>query len=408
MEVNETYFKVNSMTLDDFIENDPIADALYYLMVMIKQSPNAIQIFTPYETIFREARMITIDAYEAKHPEIDFDEKVAQRLQRNYGFGADVAIILSVVYSSLSLCSSLPKNLSMFKDVTYAYMQHYYGQTSNVFPAFEKLVVDQRKQGHSYVVEDLIGVERPAEPTPATKDWKTITNHYNKESIKKCVLSTALSPEDRLKTLDAIEAQYNLDRLSDPCLGSGIFLSFFSNLRNVVSLDLNDGSLPEISETRRIRRLKKKIDEQNEEITGLKRTVKDRDAEIKTLNKNIAKANTEIQSLHGKIDRLSEDNSDKKESAEAKTDDNGYRTRKVTTTVIQKLLAPKLAANGKEHTMSDLAKVIGYLTNYSPEKIRQDLSDPNLLTSAHKKEVAEVNKLFKDIGIDLGLKTPAK
>lgn len=26
MEVNETYYKVNSMTIDDFIENDPIAD----------------------------------------------------------------------------------------------------------------------------------------------------------------------------------------------------------------------------------------------------------------------------------------------------------------------------------------------------------------------------------------------
>lgn len=58
--------------------------------------------------------------------------------------------------------------------------------------------------------------------------------------------------------------------------------------------------------------------------------------------------------------------------------------------------------------MSDLAKVIGYLTNYSPENIRQDLSNPNLLTSVHRKEVAEVNKLFKDIGLDLGLKTPAK
>ena len=408
MEVNETYFKVNSMTLDDFIENDPIADALYYLMVMIKQSPNAIQIYTPYETIFREARMITIDAYENKHPEIDFDEKVAQRLQHKYGFGADVAIILSIVYSSLALCKSLPKNLSLFKDVIYAYMQHYYGQTTNAFPAFEKLIADQRQQGHSYVVEDLIGVERPVEPTQATKDWKTITENYHKETIKQCVLSPSLTPEERLKTLDAIEAQYNVDRLSDPCLGSRVPFLFFNNLRNIVSLDIKDGSLPEISETRRIRRLKKKLDEQHEEITNLKRAVKDKDAEIKTLNKSIGKANTEIQSLHGKIDRLSEDNSDKKESAEAKTDDNGYRTRKVTTTVIQKLLSPRLSANGKEHTMSDLAKVIGYLTNYSPEKIRQDLSDPNLLTSAHKKEVAAVNQLFKDIGIDLGLKTPAK
>jgi len=408
MEVNETYYKVNSMTLDDFIENDPIADAIYYLLVMIKQSNNYIFINQPYEVLFREARMITIDAYENKHPEIDFDDKVARRLLGKYHSQTDAAAILAIVHSSLALCSSLPKNLSMFKDVIYVYMQQFYGQGTNFFPAFEKLVTDQRQKGHSYVVEDLIGVERPAEPTPATKDWKTLTNYYNKEEIKKCVLSNTLSPEERMKTLDAIEAQYNLDRITDPCLGSGLSFSYFRGLRNIVALDINDGSLPEISETRRIRRLKKKIDEQNEEITGLKRTVKDREAEIKTLNKNIAKANTEIQSLHGKIDRLSEDNSDKKESAEAKTDDNGYRTRKVTTTVIQKLLAPKLAANGKEHTMSDLAKVIGYLTNYSPEKIRQDLSDPNLLTSAHKKEVAEVNKLFKDIGIDLGLKTPAK
>ena len=408
MEVNETYYKVNSMTIDDFIENDPIADAMYYLLLMIKQSPNYIYITLPYEVLFREARMITIDAYEDKHPEIDFESKFIQGRMNKYHSITDLAAMLSLVHSSLSLCDSLPKNLSRFKDVIYVYMQQYYGQSTNFFPAFEKLVVDQKQKGHSYVIEDLIGVERPAEPTPATKDWKTITNYYNKEAIKKCVLSTSLSPEERLKTLDAIEAQYNLDRITDPCLGSGVSFLFFRELRNVVSLDINDGSLPEISETRRIRRLKKKIDEQHEEITNLKRAVKDKDAEIKTLNKSIGKANTEIQSLHGKIDRLSEDNSDKKESAEAKTDDNGYRTRKVTTTVIQKLLSPRLSANGKEHTMSDLAKVIGYLTNYSPEKIRQDLSDPNLLTSAHKKEVAAVNQLFKDIGIDLGLKTPAK
>ena len=396
------------MELDDFIDNDPIADAMYYLLVVIKQSNQYIHFFSPLEDILREARIMIIRAYDEKHPETNFENNYTNYNNDKINSENDLFAVHCIVYSSLALCSSLPKNLSMFKDVVYIRMQRYRGETINFLPAFEKLIADQKQQGHSYVVEDLIGAERPAEPTPATKDWKTITNYYNKEAIKKCVLSTSLSPEERLKTLDAIEAQYNLDRITDPCLGSGVSFIFFRELRNVVSLDINDGSLPEISETRRIRRLKKKIDEQHEEITNLKRAVKDKDAEIKTLNKSIGKANTEIQSLHGKIDRLSEDNSDKKESAEAKTDDNGYRTRKVTTTVIQKLLSPRLSANGKEHTMSDLAKVIGYLTNYSPEKIRQDLSDPNLLTSAHKKEVAAVNQLFKDIGIDLGLKTPAK
>lgn len=401
--LDETYFKVTSMSIDDFIENDPIAEAIYYVLVVIQQSNTTLHLDSKYEVLFSEARLKIIQAYNEKHPEIDFDKKYIEKFGQGIFSYLDKEAVFCIIYASLSLCSSLPKNMSLFNNVVYLYLQRYGGSSINVLPTFESLIAEEKKKGHSYIIEDLLGTERHVEQTPTTKDWKTLTEYYNEEAIKRCVLSNALTPKERMKTVDAIEAQYELDHISDPCLGSRVSIFFFNRLRKLISIDLNDGSLPQKSESTRARKLKKEIGEQKEEIIQLKRTIKDKESEIKELNKTIGEASAEIHILRAKIEKFSEDKSDLKESEEAKVDDEGIRTRKVTTMVLNELFAIIRSGEWVAPSAINKARAISYLTNFSQEKVRQDLSSTDLLKKGHSKEIDEVKAIFKDIGIELKL-----
>jgi ActR/RegA family two-component response regulator len=50
-----------------------------------------------------------------------------------------------------------------------------------------------------------------------------------------------------------------------------------------------------------------------------------------------------------------------------------------------------------------IARLIGYLTAFSEEKIRQRLSNPEELTSYHKDEVENINKILKELNANISV-----
>lgn len=78
------------------------------------------------------------------------------------------------------------------------------------------------------------------------------------------------------------------------------------------------------------------------------------------------------------------------------------RTQKVTTDVLM-LILQKAGISTMSDDKAKIARLIGYLTDFSEEKIRQRLSNPDELTSYHKDEVENINKIFNELNINISV-----
>jgi len=79
------------------------------------------------------------------------------------------------------------------------------------------------------------------------------------------------------------------------------------------------------------------------------------------------------------------------------------RTQKVTTDVLMALLK-KAGISAASDDKAKIARFISYVTNFSEEKIRQQLSNTDELVSYHGEEVENINKLFKELNSDISIK----
>lgn len=78
------------------------------------------------------------------------------------------------------------------------------------------------------------------------------------------------------------------------------------------------------------------------------------------------------------------------------------RTLKVTTDVLV-LILQKAGISIASDDKAKIARLVGYITGFSDEKIRQRLSNPDELTSYHKDEVENINKILKDLNINISI-----
>jgi len=78
------------------------------------------------------------------------------------------------------------------------------------------------------------------------------------------------------------------------------------------------------------------------------------------------------------------------------------RTQKVTTDVLLFILQ-KSGITALSDDKAKIARLISYLTDFSEEKIRQRLSNPDELTSYHRKEVETINKILTDLNLNISL-----
>ena len=79
------------------------------------------------------------------------------------------------------------------------------------------------------------------------------------------------------------------------------------------------------------------------------------------------------------------------------------RTFKVTTDVMM-LLLKKADVCAVSDDKAKIARLISYVTGFSVERIRQRLSNTEELTSRHKDEVETINKILKDLNLDISIK----
>lgn len=77
------------------------------------------------------------------------------------------------------------------------------------------------------------------------------------------------------------------------------------------------------------------------------------------------------------------------------------RTMKVTTDVLEKILAKAGVKKGNNADATDLSKLIAYLTGFSSNTIRQRFSNKEELTSAHSQEIKNINQLLKKLNLEI-------
>jgi len=78
------------------------------------------------------------------------------------------------------------------------------------------------------------------------------------------------------------------------------------------------------------------------------------------------------------------------------------RTLKVSTDVMV-LILQKAGISIASDDKAKIARLIGYLTDFSEEKIRQRLSNSDELTSYHKEEVENTNKILKELNTNISI-----
>lgn len=78
------------------------------------------------------------------------------------------------------------------------------------------------------------------------------------------------------------------------------------------------------------------------------------------------------------------------------------RTLKVTSDVLIQILQ-KAGISTVSDDKAKIARLISYLTAFSEEKIRQRLSNPEELTSYHKDEVENINKILKELNANISV-----
>ena len=98
----------------------------------------------------------------------------------------------------------------------------------------------------------------------------------------------------------------------------------------------------------------------------------------------------------------------KKDSAEevnAEIEEEGKteRSLKVTTDVLSKLLQ-QAGISAVSTDKAKMARLIGYLSGFSDEKIRKRLSNPEELTSYHKEEVEYINNILSSVKCEISIK----
>ena len=93
------------------------------------------------------------------------------------------------------------------------------------------------------------------------------------------------------------------------------------------------------------------------------------------------------------VEQLSAENLDKEDDADAKNDEVGVRTRRVTAAALHALIK-KVMPGQKDYTFLDEAKLIAYFTNYSTNRLRTDISGSDTFNSRQATEIEKVNELF--------------
>jgi hypothetical protein len=124
--------------------------------------------------------------------------------------------------------------------------------------------------------------------------------------------------------------------------------------------------------------------------------------EFEKQDKQLERCKNELFKIIRPIEKSLYPNGIGTESRNVEDSEQTQRTLKVTADVLLSILN-KSGISSLSDDKAKIARLIGYLTGFSVERIRQRLSNTEELTSRHKDEVEFVNKLLKELNSDISI-----
>lgn len=398
---------IKAWTLDDMIDNDPITEGIYERFITINGMRQWYFRNDGIEEILKMARIIIVKASEDKHPERNFQKDYIEYVSRVLGpthTQQDETDTFMAAFVMLQLCTALPKNLERFMESVGYLMSNRWSSDPGYNETFRKLVQELREKHYFYLVDDLT-LEHTIVQDVTTVDWKIITKGFQEDEVEKQV-NQGETPQKQMEILSAIEARFHMDRASSALADFDMrdMKTFFANLKKIVDIRVksaNAAAKQEKSATSD--KLKEENKALKEENQRMKAHIAKTDAELDKI-KGIADDNEKkMAELVKQVEQLSAENLDKEDDADAKNDEVGVRTRRVTAAALHALIK-KVMPGQKDYTFLDEAKLIAYFTNYSTNRLRTDISGSDTFNNRQATEIEKVNELFKNLSIDIELK----
>lgn len=399
--------QIKAMSLDDIIDNDPIAEGIYDRFVTINGMKQWYFRNDGIEAILKLARIVIVNASDDKHPERNFQRDYMEYVQRVLGPSSsqqDVKDVFMAISVMLQLCTALPKNLERFQDNVGFYISKGWSNDFGYIETFRKLVDELRSKHYFYLIEDLI-LDNTTVYDVTTVDWKLITKGFQEAEIEDQV-NQGETPLKQMEILTAIEARFNMDRASSSLADFDLrdMKTFFSNLKKIIDIRVK-GANTAAKQEKSV--ASDKLKEENKALKAenqhLKAHIAKTDADLDKI-KALADDNEKKMAVLAKqVEQLSGENLDKEDDTEAKNDVEGERTRRVTSEAL-KLILRKITPGQKQVSFIDEARLIAYFTNYSVNRIRTDISGTQTFNNRQAAEIDTVNKLLANLNIDIKLK----
>lgn len=398
---------IKAWTLDDMIDNDPIAEGIYERFITINGMRQWYFRNDGIEEILKMARIILVKASEDKHPERNFQKDYIEYVSRVLGpthTQQDETDTFMAALVMLQLCTALPKNLERFMESVGYLMSNRWSSDPGYNETFRKLIQELREKHYFYLVDDLT-LEHTIIQDVTTVDWKIITKGFQEDEVEKQV-NQGETPQKQMEILSAIEARFHMDRASSALadFDTRDMKTFFANLKKIVDIRVKSANVAAKQEkSASSDKLKEENKALKEENQRMKAHIAKTDAELDKI-KGIADDNEKkMAELVKQVEQLSAENLDKEDDADAKNDEVGVRTRRVTAAALHALIK-KVMPGQKDYTFLDEAKLIAYFTNYSTNRLRTDISGSDTFNSRQATEIEKVNELFKNLSIDIELK----
>ena len=398
---------IKQLTLDDIIDNDPIAEGIYDRFITINGVGNNFNRNANIEDTLKMGLLLIVLAADDKHPERNFQKNYIELVENSLGAYRSTRDELDVFMTAdvmLHMCISLPRNLERFLDSLDLYLNNGFRDIGGYLQTFKRLREELGEAGNYYTIDNLLSMES-AEEDVTEIDWKEVTNNFDEAKIEE-EINKGKTPERQMEIFTAIEARYNMGQasagLSDWELRD--MKKYFANLKKLISLKLKkDEKSAKAKSSEEDAKLKEENEALKKENKVLQAHVAKIDAKITELEGTLNEEKEKSKAMKAEMDKSIQEYQDLLSSVDAQKEEAGERTRRVTSEAL-KLILRKITPGQKQVSFIDEAKLISYFTNYSVNRIRTDISGTQTFNNRQAAEIDAVNELFANLNIDIKLK----
>ena len=237
---------IKQLTLDDIIDNDPIAEGIYDRFITINGVGNNFNRNANIEDTLKMGLLLIVLAADDKHPERNFQKNYIELVENSLGAYRSTRDELDVFMTAdvmLHMCISLPRNLERFLDSLDLYLNNGFRDVGGYLQTFKRLREELGEAGNYYTIDNLLSMES-AEEDVTEIDWKEVTNNFDEAKIEE-EINKGKTPERQMEIFTAIEARYNMGQasagLSDWELRD--MKKYFANLKKLISLKLKKSQI---------------------------------------------------------------------------------------------------------------------------------------------------------------------